>query len=232
MHLVGDPLRNDDVYLGYSNYGAVMVYRALFNGRPAAIKVFNPYDDEEFVAKFRKEVKLMAMHGKEKGVVPVYAAGEIARGTNSNFLCYESFDSCQAMVMQLADCTLWHALNEPRSCPQEIVERLKTIPFKIRVLCAVASALDDCHHCPKEWRVAHRKVKSGNVLLTTGDDLSHPDQIPGVLLCDVGISRVDYINTGEPGGTSSAAYMAPEVIEEVAGSDLFAADVFSFGILM
>ncbi|KDO23943.1 TKL protein kinase [Saprolegnia parasitica CBS 223.65] len=96
-------------------------------------------------------------------------------------------------------------------------ERTSARVTNLHVAWVVANALKDLH-----WRnMAHRDIKSDNVLLSSSDEIK---------LGDLGLARIVATEMTEAPGTR--LWMAPEILRANGTSYGLAADIYAFGVLL
>jgi serine/threonine protein kinase len=85
----------------------------------------------------------------------------------------------------------------------------------LRLLKQVLMALQDCHRVG----IAHRDIKPANILV---------DKYNRAKLVDFGLSC--FVRAGDKSRAGSRTYMAPELVRNIDGCDLFKADIWSLGV--
>src|SRR5262245_11690511 len=179
------------------------VYRARGEGgQPVALKLLDPTlaHDDRFRQRFARESELAATL-EHPNIVATLGSGEDA---GRLYLALELIDGPDLREVLRQDRRL-----EPDRATA-IVEQ-------------AAAGLDAAHRAG----LVHRDVKTGNILLRTGDDAEH------VFVCDFGLARhVSSVSslTGERGFVGTIDYVPPEQIEN--GTVDARADVYSLGCVL
>lgn len=136
--------------------------------------------------------------------------------------------------------SLYHALHTVRRPDlfgyNSNAKPTETPPLKVRLNLAIqaARAVAFLHSCTPP--IAHRDIKSLNVLLSSAWDPKWPDVVPTVKLADFGYSH--YVNRVDRRGSTrfmgTCHWAAPEML--ISGGDdsvdALAADVYSFGCVL
>lgn len=177
--------------LGKGGMGAVYSATDQLLERTVAIKVLKDQRGEEVYKRLRVEARIAARLLHEN-VVRIYDLGE-SGGTS--FLVMEQVDGTSYSRR-------W---------------RLLSLAERLRILAAVADALDYAHH----QGVIHRDIKPGNVLLTVAD-------VPK--LSDFGLSLL--AEEGDEAGAirGTPHYMSPE---QAQGKRLdYRTDLYSLGVML
>ena len=91
----------------------------------------------------------------------------------------------------------------------------------------IARGMCACH----EHRVAHRDLKSLNVLTSHCSVDAHPS-CRIAKIADFGASKDVSATTGTASNIGTPAWTAPEILEMKEGADIFSADVYSYGVTL
>ena len=132
--------------IGRGGFGTVFRAVDLDLDRPVAIKIMDPIymRDQRWVARFRREAKVMARLDHPH-IVPIYDTGEENGRLYLAMKFVDGPDLTQMMAQQGA-------------LPWDVV---------VKLIRQISSALDYAH----ERRVIHRDLKPGNILVSNGEAL-------------------------------------------------------------
>ncbi len=197
----GDILGAYEITETLGSGGMATVCRARHNrlDRDAAVKVMhaNHQADPSFLARFDREGRILAQLD-HPNIVPIYDLGEA--------------DGQPYIVMKYV---------EGRTLQAVLIKRPPSLAEIVRIVGAVASALDTAH----EKEILHRDVKPSNVMLGTDGT---------IYLTDFGLARL--LQTGESSMSVGWIIGSPNYISpEQARGDTHitaATDVYSLGVML
>ena len=187
-----------DKILGKGTEGVVLL--GIYEGQRVAVKIL-------FSSSSSKEVVLYER-----------AYPELVKNREIQFLPEITYQDhpCSAIIMPCFEIgSLLQFMNWLRGKEMESI----TFELRLQMVLNIASRLKQLH----DNKVAHRDIKSSNVLL-------QPSLFP--VFIDFGFSEVvSHDTTTMPSFCGTAEYIAPEIWSSTV-YDLYKADVYSFGILM
>jgi len=171
----------------------------------AVKKIFDPVITEELRSEFENEVRMLRRL-RHPNVITIMAVCRVA-------------PALSILTEFVAGGSLFELLHSPPKAKRSDLidcEAASLLP----VVEQIAAALAYLH----AMLVAHRDVKSHNVLLTRG---THPV----AKLCDFGLARTkSELCTGTMQWAGTACYMAPELFAKRKYTE--AVDVFAFGVML
>jgi serine/threonine protein kinase len=205
----GLPVFNlDEVEVGVQigQGGFSSVHQAHWRSTPCSLKkIFDPVITDELKSEFENEVKMLRRL-RHPNVIIIMAVCRVA-------------PALSILTEFVGGGSLFELLHGPphtRKRNSIDCEPSSLLP----VMRQTSAALAFLH----AMLVAHRDIKSHNVLLT-------PGQFPVAKLCDFGLARpVSELCTGTMQWAGTPSYMAPELFDKRRYTE--AVDIFAFGVML
>lgn len=185
--------------------GFSSVHHAVWRSTPCALKkIFDPVITDELRSEFENEVRMLRML-RHPHIVCLMAVCRVP-------------PALSVLTEVIGGGSLFELLHQP-SYQQRFCIKADP-PSVLPVVHQAATALTYMH----TMSVAHRDIKSQNVLLTEGTR-------PVAKLCDFGLARmVSELCTGTMQWAGTACYMAPELFAKKKYTEMV--DVFAFGTML
>lgn len=197
----------DEVEIGcqIAQGGFSSVHHAVWRSTPCALKkIFDPVITDELRSEFENEVRMLRML-RHPHIVCLMAVCRVP-------------PALSVLTEIISGGSLFELLHQPSYQMRFCIKA--DPPSVLPVVHQAATALTYMH----TMSVAHRDIKSQNVLLTEGSR-------PVAKLCDFGLARmVSELCTGTMQWAGTACYMAPELFAKKKYTEMV--DVFAFGTML